>query len=75
MSALAAAGRLVRTFGRFCWDFVVGDTPELALATLALVGLAFLLAGSGAVGAVLLPAAAAALLFVSVWRGRRRVQP
>jgi hypothetical protein len=65
--------RAVRAFGRFWWDFLVGDTPELALATGAIVGLAFLLAGPRWVGAILLPLVAAAFLFVSTYRGRRRV--
>ncbi len=69
MSALA---RAVRAFGLFWWDFLVGDTPELALAVGAIVGLAFLLAGQRIVGAILLPLVAAAFLFVSTYRGRRR---
>jgi hypothetical protein len=65
-------GRAVRAFGRFWWDFLVGDTPELAVATGAIVGLAFLLAGPRLVGAILLPLVAAAFLFLSTYRGRRR---
>ncbi len=72
MTALTALARAVRAFGRFCWDFVVGDTPELAVATAAVVGLAFLMAGEGAFGAVVLPLAAAGFLLLSTWRGRRR---
>ena len=40
---MSAVVRVVRAFGLFWWDFLVGDTPELALATGAIVGLAFLL--------------------------------
>ena len=69
---MTAVGRLVRAFGHFWWDFLVGDTPELAVATGAIVGLAFLLDGQGVVGAILLPLVAAAFLFVSTYRGRRR---
>lgn len=68
----AALGRAVRAFGRFWWDFVIGDTPELALATAAIVGLAFLLGGNRTVGAIVLPVTAAAFLALSTWRGRRR---
>jgi hypothetical protein len=64
--------RALRAFGHFWWDFVIGDTPELALATGAIVGLAFLLAGENLVGAILLPLVAAGFLFVSTYRGRRR---
>ena len=70
--AVTAVARAIRAFGHFWWDFLVGDTPELALATGAIVGLAFLLAGQRWVGAILLPLVAAAFLFVSTYRGRRR---
>ena len=69
---MTAVGRLVRAFGHFWWDFLVGDTPELAVATGAIVGLAFLLDGQRVAGAILLPLVAAAFLFVSTYRGRRR---
>ena len=69
---MTAIGRAVRAFALFWWDFLVGDTPELDLATGAIVGLAFLLAGQRVVGAVLLPLVAAGFLFISTFRGRRR---
>ena len=70
---MKAVTRAIRAFGLFWWDFLVGDTPELALATAAIVGLAFLLAGgTRIVGAILLPLVATAFLFLSTWRGRRR---
>jgi len=72
VSAVGAVGRAVRAFGRFWWDFLIGDTPELALATGVIVALAFLLDGERLVGAVLLPVLAAAFLLVSTYRGRRR---
>jgi hypothetical protein len=58
--------------GRFLWDFIVGDTPELALATGVIVGFAFLLAGSEWLGAILLPLLAAGFLLASTLRGRKR---
>jgi hypothetical protein len=69
---MSAVGRALRSFGHFWWDFLVGDTPELAVATAAIVGLAFLLAGTRWVGAILLPLAAAGFLLLSTYRGRRR---
>jgi hypothetical protein len=65
-------GRLLRAFGLFWWDFLVGDTPELALATAALVGLAFLLSGNRVVAAIVLPLVAAGFLLASTYRGRKR---
>jgi hypothetical protein len=69
VTALIVKG--LRAFGRFWWDFVVGDTPELALATGVIIAVAFILAGSHWLGAILLPLLAAGFLFVSVLRGRR----
>jgi hypothetical protein len=69
---IAALARAARWLGRFLWDFLVGDTPELALATGILVAIAFILAGSEWLGAILLPLLAAGFLLASTWRGRRR---
>ncbi len=65
------AGVALRAFGRFWWEFIVGDTPELALGVAAV-----LLAGWGLVAmkfpitVALIPAALLALLAASVWRGK-----
>jgi hypothetical protein len=64
--------RAARWLGRFLWDFLVGDTPELALATGVLVAVAFILAGREWLGAILLPLLAAGFLLASTWRGRKR---
>ncbi len=65
-------GRALRAFGHFWWDFLIGDTPELALATGIIVAAAFALAGSTIAGAIALPLLAAAFLLASTLRGRRR---
>ena len=59
-------------FGRFWWDFLVGDTPELALATGVIVGGGLPARRQPLGGAIILPLLAAVFLFVSVLRGRRR---
>ena len=69
---MAVVGRGLRAFGHFWWDFLVGDTPELALATGVIVAVAFLLAGSRLAGAIILPLMATGFLLLSVLRGRRR---
>jgi hypothetical protein len=69
---VTAVGRLVRAFGHFWWDFLVGDTPELALATGGVVAAAFLLAGTHWLGAIVLPLLAAGFLLLSALRGSRR---
>jgi hypothetical protein len=70
MTGLVVRG--VKAFGKFWWDFLVGDTPELFLATGIIVALAFLIDGERLVGVILLPLVAAAFLLASTVRGRRR---
>ncbi len=36
--------RLVKAFGRFWWDFLVGDTPEITVAVVIIVGAVALVA-------------------------------
>jgi hypothetical protein len=64
--------RGLKAFGHFWWDFVIGDTPELALATGVIVAVAFLVDGERWVGVILLPLLAAVFLLISTLRGRRR---
>jgi hypothetical protein len=65
--------RAARAFGHFWWDFLIGDTPEFAVATLLLVGAAYLLHRAGVAAAILLPLLATAFLLASTYRGRQRV--
>jgi hypothetical protein len=67
---MALAARALRVFGRFWWDFLVGDTPELLVAVLAVVGVAFALHPYRLVAVLLLPLLVIVVLCVSVWRGR-----
>jgi hypothetical protein len=62
----------LRAFGRFWWDFLVGDTPELFVATVVLVGVAFGLRSDHVAAVVTLPLLAIAMLVASTYRGRRR---
>ncbi|GAB3196073.1 hypothetical protein GCM10027062_04450 [Nocardioides hungaricus] len=72
-------GRLVRGFGRFWYDFVVGDDPKIAAAVVTVLGLGAVLVGvAGLSGrglvvglAVLLLAAFALAMAVDVSRSRR----
>ncbi|MHB1524069.1 MAG: hypothetical protein ACYCS9_09215 [Candidatus Dormibacteria bacterium] len=66
------APRLLSAFGRFWWEFIVGDTPELALGVALVVLAAWGLAAAKVpIGAALLPVALLLLLTASLWRGRR----
>jgi hypothetical protein len=67
----AVVGAL-KAFGRFWREFLVGDTPDLFVATVVIVGVAFALRGHRVVGAVVLPLLAIVMLLASTYRGRRR---
>jgi hypothetical protein len=63
---------MLSALGRFWWEFIVGDTPELALGVALVVLAAWGLAAAKVpIGAALLPAALLLLLTASLWRGRR----
>lgn len=64
--------RGLRAFGRFWWEFLVGDTPELFFATVVIVAAAFALRSHHVVAIVALPLIAIAMLVASTYRGRRR---
>ncbi len=64
--------RSLTAFGRFWWDFLVGDTPELFVATLVIVGVAFALRHEHWVDVFALPALVIAVLLTSSLRGARR---
>jgi hypothetical protein len=67
--------RAVVGFGRFWWEFLVGDTPELLLGSaLAVVGADLLVHCVGARAVVIgsLPVLVVAVLALSVYRARAR---
>ncbi len=64
--------RWTKAFGRFWWDFLVGDTPELFVAMLVMVAVAFTLRHDRVAAVVTLPSLAVVALLASAWRGRTR---
>jgi len=64
MSRLAA-------FGRFLYDFVIGDDPLIAIAVVAALGLTGYLVGLGLSAWWVLPIAVATVLGYSVHRAAR----
>ncbi len=64
--------RALRAVGAFWWDFLIGDTPEFFVATLVIVGLAYLLHPYRAVASVVLPVVVLVVVAASAWRVRRR---
>lgn len=66
--------RLLRGFGRFWWDFLVGDTPELFVAAVLIITVVSLLSVVGdenTAAVVALPTLGVAALALSVRRGAR----
>jgi uncharacterized protein (DUF983 family) len=65
--------RLVRGFGHFWWDFFIGDTPELFVAGLVVLGIAALLGAvvHVAVSWIALPVLVVATLLWSLHRVMR----
>jgi hypothetical protein len=66
--------RWARAFGHFWWDFLIGDAPELFVATLAIVAVALLLRHHRDVAYVLLPLLTVAFLLASTVRAGRRAR-
>jgi hypothetical protein len=70
--------RAVVAFGRFWWDFLVGDTPELLVGSVVAVGIAALLVHTVGVRVVVigsLPLLVVGLLALSTFWARRRARP
>jgi hypothetical protein len=66
--------RLIIGFARFWWDFLVGDTPELFVAALVVIGVIALLsesAGANVAAIIALPVLVVASLAVSLYRAQR----
>jgi hypothetical protein len=67
------ARRWLVAFGRFWWDFLVGDTPELLIGVLIALGIVALLVKGASLNAVAVagfPAMVAVMLGISVYRAR-----
>ena len=63
--------RYLRAFGRFWWNFIVGDDWRVAAGVAVALGLTSLLTHSGVNAWWLLPVAVAGLLAASVRRAAR----
>jgi hypothetical protein len=67
------AHRWLVAFGRFWWDFLVGDTPELLIGALIALGVVALLVkvfSLNAAAVVVFPLMVAGLLWASVFHAR-----
>lgn len=72
-----AVNRTLAAFGRFWWEFLIGDTPELFVGSVAIVGTVALLCLEHSArtwaGFVLVPLVTA-LLVASVWKAARKAR-
>ncbi len=69
--------RLLKGFAMFWWDFLVGDTPEIFVAVVLIIGVVSLVSVSGhahSAGAAVLTVLAVLALGASVWRANRAVK-
>ncbi len=62
--------KALRVFGNFWWDFIVGDTPEVAIGVALVVLLAWGLSHGPSQLVYLFPAAVMLVLIGTIWRGR-----
>jgi hypothetical protein len=65
--------RRIRAFGRFLWDFVVGDDWRIALGVAIALGLTAVAAESGMTAWWIVPVATAGLLAASLWHAAGRL--
>jgi len=68
-------GRIAKGFAMFWWDFLVGDTPEITVAVIVILGVVALVsvvAHANVVAYVSLPVLLVLALAASVDRARRR---
>ena len=66
--------RLVRGFGRFWWDFVVGDDWRVAVGVVLAIGIVAALAHDDVPAWWLLPLAVVGLLWLSLRREARAAE-
>ena len=73
-SSVSPVRRYVSAFGRFWWEFLVGDTPELLIGAVVVVAVVALLAHNGAARVVTVgatPVLVIAMLGTSIRRAQR----
>ena len=73
--AVKTVRRGAQAFGAFWWDFLIGDTPELFVAVLAVVAVALLLRHHHLAAVIVLPVMTVLSLVASAVRGRRTAPP
>ncbi len=69
---MSAASRALRAFGMFWFNFLIGDTPEIFVGVLVIIGGALLLRHDAGAGFAYMIGLVVLVLGASVYRGRRQ---
>jgi hypothetical protein len=69
---MARANRLLASFGRFWWEFLVGENPDGFIGALLVIGASLLLRHDRPVAIAVVPVLALVILIASTYRGRKR---
>jgi hypothetical protein len=65
-------GRLFAAFGRFWWEFLIGENPDAFFGALIVIGVALLLRHDRPAAIAIVPVLTLAILIGSTYRGRKR---
>jgi hypothetical protein len=69
---MQAVRRLLASFGRFWWEFLIGENPDAFIGSLVIIGAALLLRHHRPAALAVVPALALVILIGSTYRGRKR---
>ncbi len=69
---MATARQLLGSFGRFWWEFLIGENPDAFIGALVVIGAALLLRDERAAAIVIVPLLTLLCLLISAYRGRQR---
>ena len=69
---MATLGRWLSSFGRFWWEFLIGENPDAFIGTLLVIAVALGLRHERAAATVVIPVLTLACLLLSTYRGRQR---
>jgi ABC-type spermidine/putrescine transport system permease subunit I len=65
-------GQALTAFGRFWWEFLIGENPDAFFGALVTIGVALALRHDRAAAVTVVPLIALAVLIASTYRGRKR---
>ena len=71
MKLLQTTWKFIKSFGLFWKDFLVGDSPELALGVLIILGVAYLLRNYSVTDIISVIVLVLVLMMLAIWRKTR----